>query len=415
MSDLARNEWGRVGEDGTVYVRTADGERAVGSWQADEPDAGLEFFSRRFADLETGVALLEQRLASGTINPQAADATLSRLRTSIAGAAAVGDLDGLLARLTALAPAIDERRDELRAAKQAAAAETQQRKTAIVEEAEGIAGSHDWRHGSVRLRTLLDQWKDLPRLDRSTDDELWHRFSSARTTYTRRRKAHFAELDEQRDAARVAKEKLVAEAEELATSTDWGPTTIAMRDLMARWKKAGRASREVDDALWATFRAAQDAFFSARDAANAERDSEYAANLEAKQALLAEAEALLPVRDLTTARRALRDIQDRWSAVGRVPKEALRDVEQRLRAVESAVADASEHAWRASNPEARARAESTVAQLRESIAGLEADLGAAEAAGDSAARTRAADALAARRAWLAQAESTLAEFGGPRG
>lgn len=412
MSDLARNEWGRVGEDGTVYVRTADGERVVGSWQADEPDAGLEFFGRRFADLETGVALLSQRLASGTITPEAADGTLAKLRTSIVGAAAVGDLDGLLGRLTDLEPAIEARRGERRAAKQAAVDQARERKAAIVEEAERIADSHDWRHGSSRLRTLLEEWKALPRLDRSTDDELWHRFSSARTGYTRRRKAHFAEVDEQRDAARVAKEKLVAEAAELATSTDWAATSTAMRDLMTRWKKAGRAQREIDDALWARFRAAQDAFFSARDAANAERDSEYAANLDAKQALLAEAEALLPVRDVPAARRALRDIQDRWSAIGKVPRDTMRGVEQRLRAVESAVTEASEQAWRASNPEARARAESTVAQLRASIAGLEADLGAAEAAGDAAAQARAADALAARRAWLAQAESTLAEFGG---
>ena len=66
------------------------------------------------------------------------------------------------------------------------------------------------------MRELLDEWKALPRIDRSSDDALWRRFSTARTAYTRRRKAHFAEQHEKRDAARGVKERLAVEAEELA-------------------------------------------------------------------------------------------------------------------------------------------------------------------------------------------------------
>lgn len=412
MSDPVHSEWGRVGADGTVYVRTSAGERVVGSWQADAPAEGLAFFARRYDDLETQVALLEQRLQSGTVAPDVAASTIGKLSETIAGAAAVGDLDGLLGRLAALGPVVEQRRAERRAARQAAAEESRARKSDVVDQAERIAASTDWRSGSTRLRELLEEWKQLPRLDRSVDDELWHRFSTARTTYTRRRKAHFAELDKQREAARAAKEALVAQAEELAGSTEWGPTTVAMRDLMARWKQAGRAPREVDDELWARFRAAQDAFFAARDAANAERDAEFTHNLQAKQALLVEAEALLPVTDARAARRVLRDIHERWAAIGKVPREALREVEGRMRAVEAAVDAAAQEAWRASNPEARARAQSTVSQLRESVAALEQDRQAAVAAGDDTARRRAEEAITARRAWLEQAEATLAEFGG---
>ncbi|MGA7689924.1 MAG: DUF349 domain-containing protein [Jiangellales bacterium] len=408
----AQNDWGRVADDGTAYVRTADGERVVGSWQADAPAEGLAFYTRRFADLETQVALLEQRLASGATAPDAATDTARSLRESITGAAAIGDLDSLLARLDALGSVVEAKRAERKAERAAAAQKAQERKGAIVTEAEKIAGSNDWRHGSNRLRDLLEEWKGLPRLDRAADDELWHRFSAARTGFTRRRKAHFAEQADEREAAKAVKQKLVAQARELSTSTEWGPTSGAMRDLMTKWKKAGRAPREVDDALWAQFREAQDAFFTARDAANAERDIELGKNLEVKRALLVEAEGLLPVTDPKAARAALRAIQDRYATAGMVPRDAMREVEQRMRTVEQAVEAANEEAWRRSNPEARARAESTVTQLTSSIASLERDRDKAVAAGRDKAAREAQDAIEARQSWLEQAQATLAEFSG---
>ncbi len=409
---VARSDWGRVASDGTVFVRTAQGERVVGSWQADAPEQGLAFFTRRFADLETQVNLVEQRLRGGAASPEAARDTARRLRTAVTDAAAVGDLDGLLARIDALDPLIDAGREQRRAQRAAALEQSRERKTAVVEEAEALAQGTDWRGGVDRLRELLEEWKGLGRLDKAGDDELWHRFSAARTTYTRRRKAHFAEAAERRGAARAAKEALVTEAEGLASSTDWGPTSATMRDLMTRWKAAGRAPREVDDALWARFRAAQDTFYAAREAATQERDAEFADNLVAKQALLAEAEALLPVSEPAAARARLRSIQDRWSSVGKVPRDAVRDVEGRLRAVEEAVGKAQDDVWARSNPEARARARSTVTQLRDSIAALEAQQQRARDGGDTRRADEAAAALAVRRTWLEQAERTLADLGG---
>jgi hypothetical protein len=409
---VAFNEWGRVSADGTVYVRTPDGERVVGSWQTDAPEDGLAFFARRFADLQTQVSLLEQRVASGATAPDAAAAAARRLDEQVASAAAVGDLQGLHARLEALGSTIEQRREERRAERAAAAQASQARKTAIVEEAEQIASSTDWRTGVGRFAELLEEWKQLPRLDRPSDDALWHRFSAARTGYMRARKAHLAEVAEQREAARQAKEQIVAEAERLATSSDWGPTSAAMRELMSRWKAAGRAPRQVEDELWARFRAAQDAFFTARQQVNAQRDAELGRNLQAKQELLVQAEALLPVRDPKAARSALRGLQERWGEVGRVPRESMREIDRRMRAVEEAVGAAVDDAWRRSNPEARRRAESTVSQLRESIDSLQRRAESAAAAGDERARGEAEEALRARREWLAQAERTLAEFGG---
>ena len=404
--------WGRVAEDGTVFVRTADGERAVGQYPEGTPEEALKFYTERFAALEFEVGLLEQRVKSGVLGPDEAEGSVKTVRAQVTDAHAVGDLDGLLARLEALGSVIGEQREARKAERAARIAESRTVKERIVEEAERLAEGNDWRNGANRLRELLDQWKALPRLDRASDDALWRRFSTARTAYTRRRKAHFAEQNEKREVARGIKERLAEEAEALAGSTEWGPTAGKFRDLMREWKAAGPAPREVDDALWKRFRGAQDAFFGARDAANAELDREFAANAEVKEGLLVEAEALLPVTDLDAAKRAFRDIAERWDAAGKVPRERMKELEGRIRKVEQAIRGVEDDQWRRTDPEKSARADDMVSKLEKAIADVEADLLRARDAGNEKKVRELEDNLESRRAFLEMARRAQSEFSG---
>lgn len=407
---MAGESWGRVAEDGTVYVRTKDGERAVGQWPDANPEEALAFYTRRYDALAFEVELLEQRVQAGTVSPDDARAAVKKVTSSIDEAQAVGDLDSLRARLEALTPLVAQQREKRKAERAAKVEEARAAKTKIATEAETIAAGTDWRHGVTRLRELLEEWKALPRLDKSSDDELWHRFSSARTTYTRHRKQHFAELSSKREEAAVVKERLAAEAETLASSTEWGPTSGRFRDLMRQWKAAGPAPREVDDKLWARFRAAQDEFFGARDAVQAEENAEQVENLQAKEALLVEIEGILPVEDAKVAREQLRDYLDRWDQIGKVPRDSMRAIDSRLRAVEQAVKSAEDEVWNRSNPEARARAEATVKQLQSLIADLEKQAAKAESQGNTRKANEAREAIAARREWLTQAQNALTDF-----
>lgn len=171
---------------------------------------------------------------------------------------------------------------------------------------------------------------------------------------------------------------------------------------MTEWKAAGRANRKDDDALWAQFRAAQDAFFARRDEANAVLNQEFEANLAVKEALLERAEKLVPVTDIASAKAQLRTIQDEWEAAGKVPRADVQRVEGRLRAVERAIKDAEQAQWDRSNPETKARAEGALAQLEQGIHQLEEDLAAAQTAGNNKKVKELTDALAARTAWLEQ-------------
>jgi len=409
---VTSNEWGRVDDEANVYVTTADGERWVGQYPDGSPEEALKLFTDRFDQLAFEVEQLERRVHTAKASPEEASEAVKLVRTKVAEAHAVGDLASLTARLDALTPVIATQREARKAERAARAEEARGEKERIVAEAEDLAQGNDWRNGANRLRDLLEQWKVLPRIDRAGDEALWKRFSSARTAYTRRRKAHFAELNEKREGARGIKEKLVAEADALSGSTEWGPTAGRYRDLMRQWKAAGPAPKGVDDQLWKRFRAAQDTFFGNRDATNAELDREFAANAEKKEALLTEAEALLPVTDLKAAKDAFRDIAERWDAAGKVPRDRMKDLEGRMRKVEQAIRGVEDDKWRRSNPEARARAADTVAQLESSLADLQAKHDKAVAAGNAKKAEEHAAAIEARRAWLAEAQRALDEFSG---
>ncbi|MEU6218035.1 DUF349 domain-containing protein [Streptomyces sp. NPDC047022] len=409
---MSSDPWGRVDETGTVYVRTADGEQVVGSWQAGSPEEALAYFERKYEGLVVEIGLLEKRVQTTDLSAKDAQVAIGHLREQVDAHHAVGDLAALRARLDKLVENVDARREERRAQRAKQSDESRHAKEALVTEAEELAQSDQWRAAGERLRSLVDTWKGLPRLDRKSDDELWHRFSHARSAFSKRRKAHFAQLDSQREDARKAKEKLVAEAEALSGSADWGPTAARYRELMAEWKAVGRAQREHEDDLWNRFRGAQDVFFAARGSVFAERDAEQAENLKLKEELAEEAEKLLPITDLKAARAAFRSINERWEAIGHVPRDARPKVEGRMHAVDRALQDAEESEWRRTNPEARARAEGLTGQLQTAVDKLRAQIDQARAGGNDAKADKLEKELAGRQALLDQALKGLQEFGG---
>jgi hypothetical protein len=395
--------FGRVDADGTVYVRTAAGERAVGSWQAGSPEEGLAHFARRYDDLVTEVELLETRLASGASDPQHTQASVQRLQEQLPEVHAVGDLDALDARLQALATVVAEKAEEQKAARALAREQAAERKRELVAEAEQIAAeSTQWKVAGDRMREILEEWKTIKGVDRKTDGELWKRYAAARDAFSRRRGSHFAGLDAQRKQAQTYKEELVTEAESLAESSDWSETANRLKQLMSDWKAAGRAPKDAEEQLWKRFRAAQDHFFGRRSEVFSERDAEYKSNQEKKEALLSEAEAIDVDGDVKAAQSALRDIHRRWEDIGRVPREAMGMLDRRLRDVEDRVRDAVDAEWRRGAAEANPLLE----QMRGQVADAERKLEKARAAGDARRVAEAEKALATKRQFLQLAERT---------
>ena len=402
------SSFGRVAEDGTVFVRIGEVEHTVGQYPEGSAEEAMAFYTKRYDAVAFEVHLTEQRIHAGTLSPNEALESIDKLTAQLDQPNFVGDVIGLRGRLSLLRPLVGQQKVQRREDKARRVEESRVAKQALVEKAEKIAAGRDWRHGSQKLRDLMTEWKALPRLDKASDDELWHRFSTARTAYTKARKAFFAEDSEKRDGARLAKEKLIAAAEALSGSTDWGPTSSEYRRLMQDWKAAGMAPRDVDEKLWQRFRAAQDVFFNARAAADAEQDKEFAANAEVKRGILVEAEALLPVKDVEATRRVFRDLADKWDEAGKVPRDEMKDLEGRMRKVEQAIRSVEDNQWKRTDPEKSARADGMIGQLQAGIADLESKIAAAS--GDEKKVAKLQAELESKQAFLQMAEKAAADF-----
>lgn len=401
MSEPATSQWGWVASDGTVYVRTAAGERVIGSWHAGTAAEGVGYFRLRYDDLAAEVSLLENRLAADAGHAKAVTEAVARIRAALPEARVIGDLDELDRRLATIADAAQDRLAAHRAARAEERAAATAAKQALVEEAERIAISNDWKATGDRLRAIVEDWRAVKGAEKAAETELWKRFATARDTFTRRRSEHFAALDAQRKATVARKTELIEAAEALAESEDWAGTAARYRDLLAQWKAAGRASKDADDKLWARFRAAQDAFFARRSAMHAEQDAGLRRNQEAKEALLREAESLNPGADLPGAQRRMRELLERWAKAGRVPRASEGELERRLEAAQTRIREAADARWQTGRS---VDASPLVIRLRESISKLESRAARARERGDAAALTEAETALRTQRGWLAQAQ-----------
>ena len=409
--------FGRVGEDGTVFVRTSQGEKPVGSYPGKTPEEALAYFVRKFEVLAAEVALLAARIKSGAMVPSDAYVAVKKLRDQVKELNGVGDLEALAASVEQIEPLIEGHREAYEAKKAAeTAAKSARREQIVVEkekivaEAESLALSESWKATGDRLKVLLDEWKAAPRLDKKTDTDLWKRFSSSRNKFDKRRRTHFAALEETQSVVADAKKKIVEEAEKLATSTDWVATAKRFKVLMDAWKAAGRGKKNDDAKLWTRFKNAQDQFFAAKNADLEKRDVTMAANLAKREELLLLIEAVLPIADVKEARKVLNEHLRSWEKIGMTHRDKRAALDARVAKVEAIVKEAEAEIWRKTDPSAKKRAQEVVAQLTESIAIYEKAAAKYAASGNSKKSAEATESAAARRVWLAEAEKGLAEF-----
>ncbi|CAB4638338.1 MAG: DUF349 domain-containing protein [Actinobacteria bacterium] len=393
--------FGRVDDDGTVSVREGDVWRAVGSFPDGTPEEALAYFTRKFDDLEAIVSLAEQRIKAGAA---ARDITkqLNRLDTDLLEPSAVGDIAALRGRVHALReklPTLEAKQDE---ASQAAVAEALAHREKIVADMEAIAGQDPskirWKQATITMTELFEAWQTHqqsgPRVPKKTADELWGRFRSARNTLEKARRAYFQDLDKVSKEAKTIKKDLITAAEALLEK---GSAAIpAYRSLLDRWKEAPRASKSVEDGLWAQFKKAGDALYGAKAAEDKRDDETNSVNAESKRALLAEFADILTLTERDQASQRLRSFQTRFAALGPVPKKLVRAIDDQVKKLETHVRSLEQEFWTKNDPEKKARSESMTGQLTAAIAELESKL---RDASDSNTSDLEAE-LAAKKAWL---------------
>ena len=405
---MSEQNWGRVDAEGNVYVTEAGVERLVGAFPDATADEALAYFVRKFDDINTALVILERRLASPAAHSaKELRASLAHINELLAGGVGVGDFSALRSRALAATVTVDAAAEQAGAENAAAKERIVGERTTIVEAIEKLASGNldslNWKKTSAEVDALFGQWqatqKDHIKIDKATADELWKRFRNARATLDRARRTHFSQADAETKKVKTAKEGLIAQAEALANSPA-DQALPAYRALLESWKKCGRASKKLDDALWAKFKAAGDAIYANKQAVDSAEDESFAGNLEAKRALLAEGQAILSMTDREQARALLSSIQKRWEAAGKVPRASIKDIEGGLRKLEMTVKKLDDEAWSASDPEKLARQEGLAGAISVKIAKLEADLAKATAAGDTKLADELTTAIEQQRSWL---------------
>ena len=399
------NEYGRVDSENNVFVIDNGTERKVGQYPGvTEPEA-FAYFERKYLELEANVRILEQRVKSGA-DPASIAAAATKLVKELLEPTAVGNIQDLRNRVAAVTPNIEKMRAEKSEANQKAVADALKVRSEIADKARALADKDpkktQWKIASKEMTELFETWqasqKSGPKVPRKEADLIWKSFSQARTKFEANKRAFFAELTVVTKAARAKKADLVKKAEALVSKG--ADAAGDYRKLLDEWKLSGRSQGKQDDSLWEKFKAAGDAIYALRKETIAKESIEYSANYKAKIAIIAEADKLDPTKDLAAAKKQLLLIQQRYEKAGKVPKDKIRETDDRMRAVEKRFKDLEQEQWRKSDPAAIERTSGMLSQLEDSIAGIEKDLAAATASQDSKKTAELSKALEARRSWL---------------
>lgn len=399
------SSFGRVDEANNVYVLDKGSERKVGQYPGVSMQEAMAYFERKFSELEANVRILEQRVKTKADAASISKAA-QKLSADLHEPAAVGNIQELRDRVAKITPSIEQMKKDKSEASERAVASILEIRRDIATKAQALADKDpqktQWKVASASMNELFEKWqqsqKSAPKIPRKDSEPIWKSFSQARTKFESNKRAFFSALSAETKDARAKKTALVKQAEALVSKG--ADAASDYRKLLDQWKLSGRSQGSQDDQLWNRFKAAGDSIYAVRKEIIAKESVEFQANYEAKLAIIAEAEKLDSSKNLAEAKKQLLVLQTRYEKAGKVPKDKIRETDDRLRAVEKRIKDAEEENWRKSDPAAIERTNGVLSQLEQSIAKLEQELQLAQSANDSGRIQTAKDALEARRSWL---------------
>ena len=410
-TSTSSTDFGRVENDGTVLVKMPDGsEKQVGQWAAGDPNDGLAFYIRKYLEIENELSLALQRLKEGKGNADAVFKLIERVKTSLETPNFVGDLNILSSKIEELQVLAAVKKAEFSAAKAIAKEKAMEKRKQLVEEAEKLINSKQWKVTTQRFKEIVEEWKKLPHGAKSEEQALWKRFSAARSAFDKTRRQYFSTLESGRKEASKIKSEIVSQAKAIADSKEWNETANKFRNLMAKWKSAPILERKEEQKLWKEFKLAQDVFFAARTAALSVLDEEHSKNLEAKKVLAEKAEKILPITDIKSARQALKPIQEEWSKIGHVSRKDKDKIESRLKAVEEAIRNAEKNELNRTDPAKSARAQSTMELIEAKLIKTEKERESALSSGDTKKAEKLALTIESQKMLLEATKTALADF-----
>lgn len=290
--------WGFIDQNRKIHQNTTENYRGHVVGKAyDNPENQIAELEASFAQFVKDADLIESDTETAK-NKVGVLGRIRKLKATAGKADALGDFDALFARLRALEIRLLEEIESKKLTKEN-----------LIGRAEEIKESTDWRATGEAYKALFEEWKQVGATGKESDDSLWARFIGAREHFNQRRSQHFEQRQEQWGANAALKQELIVKAHELSTSDDWRPTSDALRNLFAEWKKVGSAGRQQDEELWKQFRAAQQHFYDRRTAF-------FEDNKSRKETLVARAKELATSEDWESTFEEMKSMMADWRTVG---------------------------------------------------------------------------------------------------
>jgi len=193
-------------------------------------------------------------------------------------------------------------------------------KIEIIEKAEKLAQSEEWKATTEAFHKLMDEWKAVGRTIHKKNEELWQRFITAKNVFFERKSKHFEQIKKEQESNYIVKLALVLRAEALQDSTDWHNTPQAYAAIMDEWKKSGRLSAEKSEELWKRLTAAQDIFFEAKKKVSEETKQLFQNNYNIKSELLKRAVAIKNSSNWGAATEEMNHLMEEWKKSGPVAR-----------------------------------------------------------------------------------------------
>ncbi len=190
----------------------------------------------------------------------------------------------------------------------------------ILEKSQQNNSMKDWDVATKNVLEIQEDWKKIGFGTKKENEEVWKIFRSKCDEFFDAKKQFLSGIEEVFRTNADSKRKLIDEVDSLKTSTDWKQTTERLISAQKKWKSIGSSGPKWENKLWATFRAACDEFFTAKEKHFAEQDAALIENLNAKSELLETLSSLILSENKMEAIQQLKDISNRFAAIGHVPK-----------------------------------------------------------------------------------------------
>lgn len=402
---VIQSMFGRVDESGNVYLLDNGVERLIGSQPTMTIEDAVKFYQKRYDDLHSNVRLLEQRLKAKA-DAKSILKSAKKISADLESPNVLGDVQSLRDRVKNIEAQLGDLVAKLDQEREQAVAEAITAREKLVAAAEAIVAKDsskvNYKQASVKMTELLAEWQKLQkegiRIPKSLADAFWKRLAASRNIFESNKRSFFSNQDKLIKASKTARTEIVKKAEALVAK---GADAVSeYKTLLTDWKALPKSKSNSDDGLWERFKAAGDAIYAAKAEKSSVEEAAFAANLEVKLTLLGEAEALDPDKDLEAAKSAIKSIQARWEKAGKVPRDSVRKVEDRLRAVETKIRNIEQENWRKSDPTTIDRTNSLKSQLEDAISKLEKELGEAKSSGNEKLIEKINSELETKRSWL---------------